>query len=121
MKIVIGGQIDKQAIADFVTSMGGDRVSVTIMGDIQAAMEVKNGNADYYIGACNTGGGGALSMAVALLGLAQCATLSMPGSIKTEEEIAAEVAAGKKAFGFTSQHVDRVLPILMENLLAKPE
>ena len=119
IKIVVGGQIDKQQIADFANRVGGDKVSVEIMGDIQAAMQVKNSQADYYIGACNTGGGGALSMAIALLGMDKCATLSMPGSIKTDEEIAAEVAAGKKAFGFTSQHIDTIMPVLMENLLAK--
>ena len=119
IKIVIGGQIDKQVIADLITKIGGDKVSVAIMGDIQAAMEVKNGQADYYIGACNTGGGGALSMAIALVGHGFCSTLTMPSKIMTNDEIAAEVAAGKKAFGMTSQHINTVVPVLMENLLAK--
>ncbi|MDR1834544.1 MAG: DUF2620 domain-containing protein [Fusobacteriaceae bacterium] len=119
MKIVVGGQIDKQKIADFIVSVGGEQVSVTVSGDIQAAMEVKSGNADYYIGACNTGGGGALAMAIAILGLNQCATLSMPGNVKSEAEIAGEVAAGKKAFGFTAQHMDLILPVLMKHLLSK--
>lgn len=119
MKIVVGGQFDKQKIADLVSSIGGKEISVSILGDIQAAMEVKNGNADYYIGACNTGGGGALAMAIAILGMNGCATLSMPGSIKSDDEIAAEVAAGKKAFGFTAQHLDAIVPVLMKNLLAK--
>jgi hypothetical protein len=119
LKIVVGGQFDKQKIADLVSSIGGKEISVSILGDIQAAMEVKNGNADYYIGACNTGGGGALAMAIAILGMNGCATLSMPGSIKSDDEIAAEVAAGKKAFGFTAQHLDAIVPVLMKNLLAK--
>jgi len=119
MKIVVGGQIDKQKIADLAAKMGGDAVTVSIMGDIQAAMEVKNGGADYYLGACHTGGGGAMSMAIALLGMVQCASLSMPGSIKSDEEIAKEVESGKKAFGFTAQHIDAVMPVLMQNLLAK--
>lgn len=118
MKIVVGGQIDKQKISDIAEKIGGDRVTVTIMGDIQAAMEVKNGKADIYLGACNTGGGGALSMAVALLGMAQCATLSMPGLIKSDEEIIQEVSSGKKAFGFTAQHIEAVMPVLMQELLA---
>jgi len=119
MNIVIGGQIDKQIIADLVTKIGGERVSVKVMGDIQAAMEIKNGQADYYIGACNTGGGGALSMAIALVGHSLCATLSMPSKIMSDDEIAAEVSAGKKAFGMTSQHIDTVVPVLLKNLLAK--
>jgi len=104
-----------------ISAIGGERVTVKVMGDIQAAMEVKNGTADYYIGACNTGGGGALSMAMALVGHSLCSTLSMPGNIKSNEYIAAEVAAGKKAFGMTGQHIHMVIPVLMENLLAKNE
>ena len=119
MKIVVGGQFDKQKIAELVSAIGGKQVSVSILDDIQAAMEVKNGNADYYIGACNTGGGGALAMAIAILGMSSCATLSMPGAIKSDDEIAGEVAAGKKAFGFTAQHFDTIVPVLMKNLLAK--
>ena len=119
MKIVVGGQFDKQKIAELASSIGGKQVSVSILDDIQAAMEVKNGNADYYIGACNTGGGGALAMAIAILGMSSCATLSMPGAIKSDGEIAGEVAAGKKAFGFTAQHLDTIVPVLMQNLLAK--
>jgi len=39
----------------------------------------------------------------------------------SNDEIAAEVAAGKKAFGMTSQHINTVVPVLMENLLKKAE
>lgn len=119
MNIAIGGQIDKQKIADMVQSIGNDQVHVSIDNDIQAAMQVKNGEADVYIGACNTGGGGALSMAIALLGMDKCATLSMPGSLKTEDEIIADVNAGKIAFGFTAQSADDIVPVLMRALLGK--
>lgn len=114
MKIVIGGQIDKQKIADLTQSILEDQAEIEVMGDIEAAMAIKNGEADYYLGACNTGGGGALAMAIALLGMNNCATVSMPGTVKSEEEIAAEVANGKKAYGFTAQHIDTVLPIILK-------
>ncbi len=119
MKVVVGGQIDKQKIADWVRSLAKDQAEVSITDDIQAAMRLKNGQADLYLGACNTGGGGALSMAIALLGMDTCATLSMPGVIKSDAEIMAEVDAGKKAFGFTAQHIDTIMPVLMRQLLAK--
>jgi len=117
MKIVVGGQMDKQKIADIAQNLGGDAATVAVMGDIQAAMEVKSGQADIYLGSCNTGGGGALSMAIALLGADKCVTLSMPGAIKSDEEIAVEVQAGKKAFGFTTQDIEAVVPALMKSLL----
>ena len=64
-----------------------------------------------------TGGGGALAMAIALLGMVNCATVSMPGHIKTEAEIKAEVDAGKKAYGFTAQHAEEVIPIILKYIL----
>lgn len=80
-------------------------------------MAIKTGMADIYLGACNTGGGGALAMAIALLGIGECATISMPGHIKSEEEIKAEVESGKKAYGFTAQHAEEVVPVILKYLL----
>ena len=111
-RIVIGGQIDKQKVADITAKVAGDRATIEIKSDIEAT-----GMADIYLGACNTGGGGALAMAIALLGMGECATISMPGHIKSEEEIKAEVEAGKKAYGFTAQHAEEVVPIILKYLL----
>ncbi|MBQ6820267.1 MAG: DUF2620 domain-containing protein [Clostridium sp.] len=116
-RIVVGGQIDKQKVADIIAKIAGDKVSIEIKSDIEAAMAIKTGVADYYLGACNTGGGGALAMAIALLGMGTCATVSMPGSIKTEAEIKAEVEAGKKAYGFTAQHAEEVIPVILKYIL----
>ena len=117
MKIVIGGQIDKDKIRDIVLDLVGDDVQVDIKSDLDAAMAIKNGDYDYYIGACNTGGGGALAMAMALLGSDNCSTISMPGSIKSDEFIIEEVEKGKKAFGFTAQHAEQVLPVLIKEII----
>jgi hypothetical protein len=46
-----------------------------------------------------------------------CATVSMPGKIKSDAEIQNEVKNGKKAFGFTPQHADQVLPVIMKEIL----
>ena len=111
MKIVVGGQIDKQKVYDTIKGVVGDRASVEIKDDIAAAMAVKTGQADYYFGACKTGGGGALAMA-----MNQCATVSMPGKMLSEDEILAQVKAGKKAYGFTDQHIEKVVPIILKGL-----
>lgn len=117
MKIVIGGQVERDSIGALVKKICGDSAEVIIKNDIEAAMAVKSGEADYYLGACHTGGGGALAMAIALLGMASCATLSMPGNIRSDDEIIGEVKAGKKAFGFTAQHMEQVVPVLLTALL----
>lgn len=119
IRIVVGGQIDKERIANLIREIGGDNVKVEIKSDIEAAMAIKTDNADYYFGACNTGGGGALAMAIALLGLPLCATVSMPGNIKSDEEIKKEIENGKKAFGFTPQHAEQVIPVIMKKILNK--
>lgn len=113
MKIVVGGQIDKQKVYDTIKGVVGDRASVEIKDDIAAAMAVKTGQADYYFGACKTGGGGALAMAIALLGMNP---VSMPGKMLSEDEILAQVKAGKKAYGFTDQHIEKVVPIILKGL-----
>ena len=115
MKIVIGGQIDKENVAEIVKKYVPN-AEITIKSDIDAAMDIKSGNADYYFGACNTGGGGALAMAIAILGVDKCATLAMPGNILNEEKIREEVNTGKIAFGFTPQASEQVIKIVAENI-----
>jgi len=114
-------QVEKQNIANLIKEIGKDKVEVTVKTDIQAANDVKLGKADYYVGACHTGGGGALSMAIALLTREKTATLSMPGRPPKEEDIIKAVEEGKVAFGFTGDHYEQVIPILMRELLAKNE
>jgi hypothetical protein len=117
LRIVVGGQIDKQKVADTIKKIGGDKITLTIKSDIEAAMAIKTNQADYYFGACNTGGGGALAMAIALLGMNLCATVSMPGSVKSDADIIKEIEAGKKAFGFTPQHAEQVISVIMNKIL----
>lgn len=119
IKIVVGGQINKQEIADFTRKTLGDQAVVDVKGDLDAVMALKAGDYDYYIGACNTGGGGALAMAIALLGADTCATISMPGKISSDKEIIDYVEAGRTAFGFTAQHAEAVLPTLLNAFLKK--
>ncbi|NLW29421.1 MAG: DUF2620 domain-containing protein [Erysipelothrix sp.] len=116
-RIVVGGQIDKKKIEEMIKQIGKDQVTVDIKSDLDAAMALKSNQYDYYVGACNTGGGGALAMAIALVGPDQCSTLSMPGNIKDEAFIVSEVQKGKKAFGFTAQHTEQILPILIRELI----
>jgi len=119
LRVVVGGQINKEDIAEFTRSFLKDQAIVDVKGDLDAAMALKGGQYDYYIGACNTGGGGALAMAIALVGAEHCATISMPGKIFPDDEIIQAVEAGKTAFGFTAQHAENVLPVLLEAIMKK--
>ena len=117
VRIVVGGQINKQEICEFTKHFVGDKATVEVKNDLDAAMAMKAGQYDFYIGACNTGGGGALALAMALLGANVCQTISMPGKISSDADIIAAVKAGKKAFGFTAQHAEQVLPVLLKAIL----
>lgn len=82
-------------------------------------MAVKAGNATYYFGACNTGGGGALAMAMALLGADKCFTASMPGNVLSDDKIIEGVSSGKVAFGFTPQTAQMVVKVIVNAIKEK--
>ncbi|KAF0370164.1 DUF2620 domain-containing protein [Pediococcus acidilactici] len=120
IKIVIGGQMGKEEIKkDLLELIGDEEVDIEIKNDLDAAMTIQNGEADYYIGACETGAGGALAMATALLGSTKTVTIASPSKMLSEEQIADEIKnKGKVAFGFTINTKDEVLPKLAKYLVA---
>lgn len=79
IRIVIAG-LQKDRIKKSVLEAGGERVEALITTDMDAAKRVKTGQADYYIGACNSGGGAALSIVIGLLGYSKCATVAKSGA-----------------------------------------
>ena len=102
LRIVVGGALNKNENAALIEQYGQNQVEVKVMGDLQAAMALKNGEADYYFGSCQTGAGGALSMA---------------GKVLDDAEIAAAIAEGKTAFGFVPEAAATVIPVIMGELL----
>ena len=119
IRIVVGGAIRKDDIKNLIMEIGGGKFEVEVMSDMQAAMAVKTNKADYYLGACHTGGGGALSMAIAILTMAKCATVSMPGRPPKEADIVKAVSDGKVAFGFTGDHLEAAVPVIMNEILKR--
>ena len=91
MRIVVGGQMDKQSIARALQDIAGDKITIQIKSDIEATIAIQTGQADYYLGACSTGAGGALGIATGLLGFDKCVSVSTPAKTMTQEEINAEV------------------------------
>lgn len=119
-KIVIGGQMDKDELEKSLKALIQDKkVEISVMSDLDAAMAVQNGQADYYIGACETGAGGALAMATALLGADKTLTVASPTKVLSQEEINQGVKKGKVAFGFTINAKDKVLPEIVKALPLK--
>lgn len=114
IKIAIGGQMEKNKILNLIDEFGKGEFKGIIKSDIEAAMMVKKGEADYYFGCCATGGGGSLAGAIAMLGYAKCASVSMPGRPPKKDDIEDKLNKGVKAFGFTDNHVSLAVPLLLE-------
>ncbi|WP_100011299.1 DUF2620 domain-containing protein [Lentibacillus sediminis] len=112
MKIVIGGQVEKKSIEGLIKEIDPE-IETVIKSDLDAAMAIKTKQADYYIGACHTGGGGALAMAIAMLGRDQCETVSMPGRKPDSAKVEQAVKDGKLAFGFTGDHMETAVPMII--------
>lgn len=117
MKIVVGGALNKKENAELIETYGNGQVEVQIMQDIQAALALKNGQADYYVGSCQTGAGGALGMAIAMNGMDKCITVAMVGRVLSDEEILQAVRDGKRAFGFVPEAASGVIPVIMKGIL----
>ena len=117
MKIVVGGALNKKENAELIETYGNGQVEVQIMQDIQAALALKNGQADYYVGSCQTGAGGALGMAIAMNGMDKCITVAMVGRVLSDEEILQAVRDGKRAFGFVQEAAAGVIPVIMKGIL----
>lgn len=117
MKIVVGGQVEKKQIENLIKQIDPS-IETVVKSDLEAAMVMKTGQADYYFGACHTGGGGALAMAIALIGRDKCETVSMPGKKPNEEKVIEAVKSGKKAFGFTGDHAEAAVPMILKAIKA---
>lgn len=73
-KIGVAG-LQREQIKKTIEATAPGCFEVFIHNDMEAAMKVKSGQLDYYIGACNTGAGAALSIAIAVIGLTKVAPL----------------------------------------------
>jgi hypothetical protein len=119
LRLVVAG-MGKNEIKKYAEETGRDQVQVTIVSDMEGARAVKAGQADYYLGACATGRGGALSIAIAILGYSNCLMVSTQGSAPKTEDVKRKVLEGtSKAFGINYAHAPVIVGPLVEALLEK--
>lgn len=117
MKIAIGGML-KNEMQHAIQKACPD-VETVITTDMGAVPMLKKGDADYYFGACESGGGAAISILIGLLGYAKCCTVCKNGGKPNKEEIEKYVKEGKICFGMTVSNIDGTVPVLLEVLLAQ--
>ncbi|MHA6481836.1 DUF2620 family protein [Paenibacillus sp. strain BS8-2] len=118
IRIVIAG-LQKDRIERCAKEAGGEHISTLVTTDMDAARKVKNGDADYYIGACNSGGGAALSIAIGLLGYGRCATVAKNGSKPDPVQIDTLVSKGTIAFGIAEESIEQAVAFVVQSILKK--
>ena len=105
-KIGVAG-LQREQIKKTIEATAPGSFEVFIHNDMEAAMKVKSGQLDYYIGACNTGAG---------IGYNKSCTIAKPGIKAKDEHIAKMIAEGKVAFGLSVEHVEHAIPMLINHL-----
>ncbi|MEV0036771.1 DUF2620 domain-containing protein [Streptomyces sp. NPDC050804] len=115
-KILTGG-VGKTEVAQTVGALALDGLEITLSNDMDAAMKLRAGQADYYLGTCHTGAGASLGILVGLLGQPLCHTFGR--SVPTEEQVAGLLADGKKVFGFAIDQIDVIAPIMARAIAAR--
>ncbi|MFE5091607.1 DUF2620 domain-containing protein [Streptomyces sp. NPDC056638] len=115
-KILTGG-VGKVEVARAIGKLGIDSLDVAASSDMDAAMKLRVGQADFYLGTCHTGAGASLGVLVGLMGSAACHTFGR--SVPTEEAISALITDGKKVFGFSMDQIDAIAPLMARAIAAR--
>jgi uncharacterized phage protein gp47/JayE len=118
VKIVAAG-LNRDEIARLAEASGGTAVVVTEMSDFEAATAIKSGAAEYYIGACTTGAGGALAIATAVLGQEKVVTLSGLTAGVSPEQVERYLDQGRCAFGVATRHIAEIVPTVVRAIAAR--
>lgn len=119
VRFVVCG-MGKEEIARAIRDRGGSSVEARATSDFEAAAAIKSGSADYYIGACQSGAGGALAVAIAILGFGNVVRLSGVGSAGVDRSlVASAVSSGKRAFGIAHSHVASGVPLIVAAILER--
>lgn len=121
IRIAVCG-MGRDRIATVAKGAGGDKVELLPLTDFEAANAVKTGKADYYIGACQSGAGGALAIANALLGPSLVTRLTgAGGGAPDQEQVTSSLQKGKKAFGIVHTQIDIAVPAIVAAVISAAE
>jgi hypothetical protein len=103
--IVITGLARDRAAA-VAQEAAGDDVTITTASDYDGAVALQAGEADYYIGICQSGAGGALAFAIGLVGSKRARTVAPAGRLLDEQSVVTALTDGVVAFGVALDQVD---------------
>jgi hypothetical protein len=116
VRVVVSG-VDAGAMAAMAEQAGGGRVEAAATGDMAGARLVKTGRADFYLGTCWSGGGGALAAATAILGARRVGIAGTPGMPVRGQKVREYLAEGRSAFGFPHEQSATAIPTIVRAIL----
>ena len=114
MKIAIGG-MKKNEMESAIKKAKPDAQTI-ITTDMGAISMLKNSEADYYFGACESGGGAAISILIGAIGYSKCCTVAKNGQKANLDTIKKYVKEGKIVFGMAHDGIEETVPVLMQAL-----
>lgn len=114
MKIAIGGMQKNEM--EYAIKKAMPEVETVITNDVSASSMIKSGEVDYYFGACESGGGSAISILIGLVGYSKCCTVCKNGGKPNKDEIEKYVKEGRVCFGMTVSNIEGTVPVLLEVL-----
>jgi hypothetical protein len=114
---VVAAGVDAPSMARIAEEAGGGRIEAAAVGDMQGARLVKKGQADYYLGTCWSGGGGALAAATAILGAAKVGIAGTPGMSVSEDKVVQFLSEERTAFGFPYEQSKQAIPVIVSAIL----
>jgi hypothetical protein len=89
--------------------------------DIEAATMLVEGDLSFLVGVCESGGGAALAIPIAIAGADKCINLSKLGRPMAAAEIPKLIEEGKRAFGIARDHISVLAPQLGQAILASQD
>ena len=117
MKIAIGGM--KKNEMEGAIKKALPEAETVITTDIAAVPMLKSGGADYYFGACESGGGAAISILIGMVGYSKCCTVAKNGQKANIDQIRKLVGEGKIVFGMAHDGINETVPLLIQALQEK--
>jgi Protein of unknown function DUF2620 len=88
--------------------------------DIDAASMLQRGEVSHIIGVCESGGGAALAIPIAIVGVDKCTNLSKLGKPASRDELPALLGRGFRVFGVARDHVGQLVPAIAEAVTGRP-
>lgn len=116
MKIITGG-VAKSRVADALRPYLKEGETVEVGTDMDAAIKLRKGVADYYLGTCHTGAGASLGVLLSFLGSDKTHTFGR--KVPSKKQIREALCSGKIAFGFSIDQIEEVVPLIISELRVK--